>query len=212
MIALFWLSPAGYCQTNVQLLHQLVDESKSEHSRQTEARNRQSAASANEEVNKSQMGRLKSKYRELQFRFKALRLAIDAAQIGLQAAPVVSEIVSQQRLIMNLAADDPLLIALAYDVEADLAGQAQALLNYLYGLAISVGDLNQMKASDRKILFGHVLVELRRIAGASRGLAASLLGASRKKSLSGLNPFAGFVQEDKRLVEEIMRKVDMLKH
>ncbi|MEJ2881054.1 hypothetical protein [Pedobacter sp. GR22-6] len=211
-LVIFGFCSAGFSQTNVQLLHQLVDESKSEHSRQTEARNRQTVASANEEVNKGQMGRLKSKYRELQFRFRALGLAIDAAQIGLQAAPIVSEIVSQQRQILDLAADDPLLIALAYDVEADLAGQAHGLLNYLYGLAISVGDLNQMKASDRKILFGHVLVELRRIAGTSRGLSASLLGASRKKSLSGLNPFAGFVQEDKRLVEEIMRNFDSLKH
>lgn len=198
-------------QTNVVLLHQLVDQSKSENTRQKEVRDKQVLTSANEEVNRGQMAKLKTKYRELQTRFKVLGLAIDAAQIGLQAAPIISEIVEQQQQIISLASDDPFLIPLALDVEADLAGQAHLLGNYLYGLAISVGDLNQMKSSDRKILFGHVLVELRRIAGASRGLAQSLQYASNKKKLDRLNPFAAFVQEDKRLVDEIIRRVAILK-
>jgi hypothetical protein len=198
-------------QTNVVLLHQLVDQSKSENARQKQARDKQALVSASEEVNRGQMAKLKSKYRELQSRFKVLGLAIDAAQIGIQAAPVISEIVDQQQQIISLASDDPLLIALAFDVEADLVGQAHLLSNYLYGLAISIGDLNQMKPSDRKTLFGQVVVELRRIAGTSRGLAQSLRSASNKKKLDSLNPFAAFVQEDKRLVDDIMRKVNILK-
>nr|WP_121270942.1 hypothetical protein [Pedobacter schmidteae] len=197
-------------QTNVALLHQLVDQSKSENSRQKEARDKQAQASANEEINRGQMAKLKSKYRELQSRFRILGLAIDAAQIGIQAAPILNEIVAQQKLIFELAAEDPLLIPFAYDVEIDLIGQAHLLINYLYGLAISIGDLNQMKASDRKMLFGHIVVELRRIAGTSRGLVQSLLATSNKKAMDKVNPFAGFIQEDKRLVDEIMRRANIL--
>ncbi|RDC54332.1 hypothetical protein DU508_21665 [Pedobacter chinensis] len=211
ILGLLNLHGLAIAQTNVVLLHQLVDQSKSENTRQKEARDKQALASANEEVNRGQMAKLKSKYRELQSRFKVLGLAIDAAQIGIQAAPIISEIVDRQQQIISLASDDPLLIALALDVEADLVGQAHLLGNYLYGLAISIGDLNQMKSSDRKMLFGHVLVELRRIAGTSRGLAQSLQYASGKKKLDSLNPFAAFVQQDKQLVEEIMRRIDILK-
>lgn len=198
---------AAHAQVNVQLLHQLVDESKSEHSWQNQARDRQVIATANEEVNRTQMSRLKNKYRELQSRFHTLGLTIDAAQIGFQAMPIVAEIVRHQGLILELAREDPILIALAYQVEIDLADKAHALINYLYGLAISMGDLGQMKSSDRRILFAHVLTELSLIAGTSRGLASAMQYSSSKKSLQQLNPFAGFINEDKRLINSIIDKV-----
>ncbi|MES2446610.1 MAG: hypothetical protein V4546_05475 [Bacteroidota bacterium] len=202
----------GSAQVNVELLHQLVSESKSEHSRQNDAKNKQMVTTANEEVNRSEMGKLKAKYRELQSRFQTLGLAIDAVQIGLQASPVITEIIRQQGLIFQLAGNDPLLITLAYNAEIDMADQAYLLSNYMYGLSISVGDLNQMKASDRKILFGHIVTELQRIAGASRGLAAAMSYASRKKALQSLNPFGDFINEDKRLIDDILRKADILKN
>lgn len=198
---------AAHAQVNVQLLHQLVEESKSEYSRQNQARDRQMLNTATEEVNRSQMSRLKTKYRQLQSRFHSLGLAIDAAQIGIQASPIVAEIIQQQSLILEQAREDPMLIALAIQVEHDLAGKAHALINYLYGLAISIGDLGQMKSSDRRILLGHVLTELRGIAGASRGLASAMKYSSSKKALQQLNPFADFINEDKQLVNSIIDKL-----
>jgi len=206
---LFGLLQNAFCQLNVELIHQLVSESKSEHSRQDEAKNKQAVTSANEEVNKTQMSKLKTKYRELQKRFRTVGLAIDAAQIGLEASPVVSEIIRQQGIIYQLASDNPVLIALAFQTEKDLAGRARMLANYIAGLALSIGDINQMKASDRKILFSHALTELRLIEGASKGLAASMLQASYKRSL---NPFADFVNQDKQLVDDIIRNAAILKN
>jgi len=198
-----------YCQLNVQLIHELVSESKSEYSRQDEAKNKQAIASANEEVNKSQMNKLKTKYRELQTRFHFVGLAIDAAQIGLEAKPVVSEIVRQQKIIYQLASDHPILVALAYQTEIDLVDRAKMLANYIAGLALSSDDINQMKASDRKILFSHALTELRLIEGVSRGLAGSMLQASLKPTL---NPFQDFVNQDKQLVNDIIRNSAILKN
>jgi hypothetical protein len=206
---LFGLLQNAFCQLNVQLIHQLVSESKSEHSRQDEAKNKQGVTSANEEVNKTQMSKLKTKYRELQKRFHTVVLAIDAAQIGLEASPVVSEIIRQQAIIYQFASDNPVLIALAFQTEKDLAGRARMLANYIAGLALSIGDINQMKASDRKILFSHALTELRLIEGASKGLADSMLQATYKHSL---NPFADFVNQDKRLVDDIIRNAAILKN
>lgn len=199
----------AFCQLNVELIHQLVSESKSEHSRQEEAKNKQAVTSANEEVNRGQMTKLKTKYRELQSRFHTVGLAIDAAQIGLEASPVVSEIIRQQALIYQLASDNPVLIALAIDAEHDMVDRARMLANYIAGLALSIGDLNQMKASDRKILFSHALTELRLIEGASKGLAVAMIQAGRKRSL---NPFADFINEDKRMVDDILRNTKILKN
>ncbi len=206
---LFGLLQNAFCQLNVELIHQLVSESKSEHSRQDEAKNKQAVTSANEEVNRTQMSKLKTKYRELQSRFHTVGFAIDAAQIGLEASPVVSEIIRQQGIIYQLASDNPVLIALAFQTEKDLVDRARMLANYIAGLALSIGDINQMKASDRKILFSHALTELRLIEGASKGLAVLMLQATYKRSLK---PFADFVNQDKQLVDDILRNAAILKN
>ncbi|RZJ92805.1 MAG: hypothetical protein EOO20_00380 [Chryseobacterium sp.] len=208
MCIIFMLITPAVSQLNVQLLHQLVAESKSEYGRQQEARNKQAVASANEEVNRSQMSRLKIKYRELQKRFHTVGLAIDAAQIGLEASPIVSEIIRQQQIIFQQASDDPILVALAIQAETDMAERAKLLVNYIVALAVSIGDINQMKASDRKILFSHALTELRPIEGASKGLAMSMMHANRKNSD---NPFTEFINEDKRMVDDIIRNLERIR-
>lgn len=200
-----------HAQLNVELLHQLVQHSKDEYSRQQTARNRQALTSANEEVNRSKMGNLKQKYRTLQSRFHTIGLAIDATEIGIQAAPIIREIVEHQATIARLAGQDPMLIAMAYQTEADLADRGYRLSRYLYALAISIGDINQMKASDRRLLFGHVLTELRRIAGTSRGLAANMYHSNRKRILESTNPFGEYVNRDRQLVDNILSKLKQIR-
>ncbi|WP_196936700.1 hypothetical protein [Sphingobacterium hungaricum] len=197
----------GNAQLNVELLHQLVQHSKDENERQKTARTRQAVTSANEEVNRSKMADLKAKYRTLQKRFHAIGLAIDATQIGLQAAPIISDIVDHQATILGLAGQDPLLITMAYNTQVDLVDKAYRLSQYLYALAISIGDINRMKASDRRLLFAHVLTELRRMAGTSRGLATNMYYANRKRIRTSMNPFSEYVNRDRQLVESILTKI-----
>jgi len=200
----FGFSLKGLCQLNVELLHQLVAESKDEFSRQDEAKNKQAVTTANEEVNKSQMSKLKAKYRDLQNRFRFVGLAIDAAQIGVEATPIVNQIIRQQSSIFSLAQNRPVLIPLALGSEVDLSENASRLAAYIAGLALSIGDLNQMKASDRKILFGHVLNELKTIENISLGLLNSMINANSQKTG---NPFSGFINRDKELADQIKRNL-----
>lgn len=199
-------------QVNVELLHQLVAESKSENSKQNDVRTIQATVSASEVVNRSQMTNLKSSYRDVHNRFNTLGLVINAAEIGLEAQPIVDEIVAQQTMIVRQAENNPLLVLLAANSEADLANQAQLLINYVFGIVLSIGDINQMKASDRKILFSYVLTELRRIDGASRGLATALKNFTVQLQGKSANPFAAFVNQDRSLVDDIMSKTKALKN
>ncbi|GAA4196265.1 hypothetical protein GCM10022289_01710 [Pedobacter jeongneungensis] len=209
---LLLFSGHSYAQLNVALLHQLVGDSKTEHGKQSDARDRQAESTTNEEANKTLMIRLKDKYRDVQSRFKTLGLAIDAAQISLEAYPLINDIAKSQETIYSLCKQDPMLSVLAIQAEIDMGDRAYALLNFLYGISLSMEDINQMKQSDRKMLFSHVLTELRLIAGASRGLAVTLQYSSRKKVLKGLNPFSGFINSDKKLIDDILRKKDILKN
>lgn len=210
-LALLSLVKTGFAQTNVELLDQLVTESQSEHDRQTTARTNQATVTANEDVNRSQMTTLKTTYRNLQSRFHTLGLVISAAQIGLEATPLVNEIVSQQKLIVAQCQDNPVLILLAANSEADLANQATLLAEYCAGLILSLGDVNQMKASDRKMLFSYVISELRRIDGASRGLLTSITNFNNQLHSKSGNPFGSFINQDKNLVDDILRNAKALK-
>lgn len=195
-------------QLNVELLHQLVEHSKEEYDRQITARNKQATTTANEEVNREETSKLKTRYRQLHSRFQTLGMALQGLSMGLESAPIVTEIISQQKRIIGIVSTHPEFLLLAISAEKDMAEKAVQLARYLTGLFISIGDLNQMKASDRRILYGHVLQELRKIAGASRGLVATMYYSTRKKLLDSLNPFSGYINEDKRVVDNILTQLE----
>ncbi len=207
LLGISFSSPA---QLNVQLLHQLVEESKQENERQNQARDKQLTAMLNEELNKSEMGSFKSKYRQNMSRFKIIGTAVDALKVGFEASPLVEEIISNQQKMLSLVSSDPLLLLLAYDAEIDMGERAYDLLNYLYALMLSISDIHQIKSSDRKLLFGQVIIELRQIAGASKGLLMSMAYAKSKKTSERLNPFPDFINRDKALIDNIIRRENII--
>lgn len=198
---------AGFAQRkalNIAGIHQLVSDSKSEHERQKTARNRQSQNTANEQANKTLLFKLKDSYRLLQSRFSFLGKAVSAAEVGLNASPLVSRIIADQSRLYDAAARDPLLLPLVYQTEVEFVLRAKDLSGYLLGLVLSYGSLNQMKISDRKILFDHVITELQQIAALSSGLVRMLDQAALSSILMAINPFSDYISMDKSVVEDIL--------
>ena len=196
---------------NIAGIHQLVADSKSEYDRQNNTRNNQAVTTANEQANKTMLARLKNKYRELQQRFNTLGILIEAANIGIYASPMVNHIVQNQMEIYRIAQQDPLFIAMAYQTERDFVERSRSLLNYLIGLCASIGAVNQMKASDRKILFDHVLMELNSIQELSAKLLSAMQVSQTAGKLRSLNPFQNFIDQDKEIVQDIIRNAGYLK-
>jgi hypothetical protein len=204
-------SPAQKKAFNIAGIHQLVADSKSEFDRQNQARDKQAVTTANEQANKTMLARLKNKYRQLQERYYALGTVISAANIGIQAAPVVNQIVRNQSEIYTLARQDPVLTGIAYQTEVEFAGKARSLANYLVGLCASFGAVNQMKASDRKMLFDHILMELNTIQSMSANLVNAMHYSNIAGGLRSLNPFQTYVDQDKELAQDIIRNAGYLK-
>lgn len=213
LTVLFFILPFSRtkAQLNVQLLHQLVQHSKDEYDRQLSVRNSQAITAANEEVNRVETAKLKFRYRELHSRLQVLGTVLQGVSLGLESGPIVTEIIQQQQRMMDLFVVHPELLSLALEAERDMAAKARQLARYLTGLFMHIGDLNQMKASDRRMLYGHVLQELRAIAGASRGLAEMMVYSARKKLLDSRRPFSGYRNQDKRLVDQILRQLKEFK-
>ncbi|WP_183580269.1 hypothetical protein HDF18_13250 [Mucilaginibacter sp. X5P1] len=205
---------SAFCQQStidVVGMHQLIDQSKSEHTLQVEARNNQTTATANEQANLTLLAKLKNEYRTLQQRYNTLGTAIDITEIGIYATPMVKQIVSYQSQILQLTEKTPVLVVLGLQTEIEFAEKAEALLGYVTGLSLSIGDVNQMKASDRKILFDYVISELSRIQELSDNLVVTLQSSSLNSLLQSINPFQNYIDKDKSIVESILQNARYLK-
>ena len=192
-------------------IHQLIDQSKSEHSLQVDARNQQAVNTANEQANLTLLDKMKNMYRTLQQRYNTLGTAINIADIGIYATPMVNRIVSNQSQIIALAQQNPAVIALGYQTEIEFAEKAESLLGYVSGLVLSLGDVDQMKASDRKLLFDYVISELSRLQELSGNMLTLLQYNSLASVIKALNPFQDFINQDKAIVNRIIQNAKYLK-
>ena len=208
----FKLSAYAQQQTiDIVGMHQLIDESKDEHTAQVKARNQQAVNSANEQANRTLLDKMKNLYRTLQQRYNTLGTAITIANIGLEGEPMVKQIVSCQSQILQLAEKNPAIIALGYQTEIEFAEKAESLLGYVTGLTLSLGDINQMKASDRKILFDDVIAQLSRIQEIAGNMLILLQYNNLAAVLKALNPFQNFVDQDKSMINNILQNAKYLK-
>jgi hypothetical protein len=209
----FYLSPCLAQQSTIDIIgmHQLIDESKSEHNKQVTARNQQAVNTSNEAANMTLLAKLKNTYRTLQHRYNTLGTAITVADIGLEGEPMVRQIVNYQGQIMALAEKNPAIIALGYQTEIEFAEKAESLIGYVAGLTLSIADVNQMKASDRKLLFDYVIQQLSQI----QELAGNMLNLLHYNNLAAvlkaLNPYQTFIDQDKSIARDIIQNAKYLK-
>jgi hypothetical protein len=192
-------------------MHQLIDESKSEHTQQVSARNNQATVNANEAANLTLLAKLKNVYRTVQQPYNALGTAITAIDIGLGAKPMVTQIINYQSQITALAEKNPAIIALGYQTEIEFAEKAESLIGYVTGLTLSIGDVNQMKASDRKMLFDYVIYQLSSIQELSGNMLSLLQYNNLASVLKALNPFQNYINQDKSMINNILQNAKYLK-
>jgi len=106
---------------------------------------------------------------------------------------------------------NPAVAVLGYQTEIEFVDKAHSLLNYLIGLSASIGDVNQMKLSDRKMLFDFILSELNDIQDLSGNLVNSVAYANRSSLIRSLNPVQDYVDQDKAIAGEILNNAKYLK-
>jgi len=209
----FYLSPSFAQQSTIDVIemHQLIDQSKNEHTQQVNARNNQATVNANEQANLTLLEKMKNVYRTLQNRYNTLGTAITVADIGLEAEPMVKQIISYQGQVVKLVEKNPAVAVLGVQSEIEFVEKAEALIGYVTGLTLSIGDVNQMKPSDRKLLFDYVIQQLSRIQELSGNLVNTLSYSNLSSLLRALNPFQNYVDMDKNMAEDIIQNAKYLK-
>tara|TARA_R110002049_G_scaffold223441_4_gene395110 strand:+ start:2024 stop:2674 length:651 start_codon:yes stop_codon:yes gene_type:complete len=208
-IAFFFVfTITSHAQINVQLLHQLVDDSKKEYNLQKEAKDNQAKNAFNEEVNNNLFKTVKEKYRTVQDRFAKLSIAIDAVGIATTADPLIRSIIDNQQQIVFFCQDDPQLILFAIETEKVFVDRSYSLFNYLLGLSASIGVINQMKVSERRVLFQHIINELHDINALSYTTARTL--ESHIRSKMGGDPYLNYINQEMGIVNEIIANAKTL--
>jgi len=205
--------PAFCQQSTIDIveMHQLIDQSKNEHTQQVNARNNQATVNANEQANLTLLAKLKNVYRTLQQRYNTLGTAITVAGIGIEAEPMVKQIISYQGQIVKLVEKYPAVAVLGVQAEIEFVEKAEGLIGYVSGLTLSIGDVNQMKASDRKLLFDDVIQQLSQIQELSGNLVNMLRYSNLSSLLRALNPFQNYVDMDKNMAGDIIQNAKYLK-
>ncbi len=209
----FSFSPSMAQRSTIDIvgMHQLIDQSKDEHARQVNTRNNQATVNANEQANLTLLGKLKDIYRTLQNRYNTLGTAVSVANIGIEATPMVGQIIIYQGQIVKLVEKNPAVAMLGVQSEIEFVQKAEGLLGYVAGLTLSFGDVNQMKASDRKLLFDYVIQQLSQIQELSGNLVDTLSYSNLSSLLRSLNPFQNFVDMDKNMAGDIIQNAKYLK-
>ena len=124
---------------------------------------------------------------------------------------MVSQITQDQHRLYELTGKSPYLLPLVLQSEIDLLERSRDLVYYLAGLTASLGAVNQMKASDRRILFDHLLNELSVLRNLAAALVRSLEYGSLYAMIKNANPFSQYIDIDRAIIKDILENAKYLK-
>lgn len=191
------------------LIHVAVDHTLKEHERQKSIRNNQAVVTAEEEINRGKMSSFNRKYKQVKERLNSLSLLFDGAFMSMEAYPLLNSIVKTQQDIVREVQAAPYLIPLAISSEAQFVEKARSIIMFLTGLALTYGDINQMKAGDRKMLLHHAIDELYLLDGISTGLLNTINNIKLAQQLKKAQ-FETWVNRDKEIINDIITNAKVL--
>lgn len=108
----------------------------------------------------------------------------------------------------ELAKDNPKYTIFAHDSAKEFYQRAIALGTEVTN-AVTGGEVNMMNAGERHKLLNHIYTELRIVYASSFGMKNSIKWAIRRGFWQSLNPFSAWVNQDKQIMDEIMRNAKL---
>lgn len=136
---------------------------------------------------------------------RTVRNAITIKRIYETSQDIIIEVSETTRL----AAENPQYVIFAQEsasvFKARALGLASEIANVLEG-----GETNMMDAGERQKLLNHIDDEIRLIYGAAFGIKHSIRWAIRRGFWKSLFPFSGWMNQDIRIMNEIIAKAKTL--
>lgn len=117
---------------------------------------------------------------------------------------ILEDIVKYQKQVTEYAKDDPVLLLFAEKSEADFKKKSIDLIFYISDFVTKHDKDVLMDTGKRDELVAHIQRELRILRALSYSAKNQMYYASFGSKLEKLNPWQSYVNQDKRLVKEIL--------
>ena len=178
-----------------------------EYDTQTKLKNNQAISTATQTTARTQGSDFKDKVKIIHERLISLSVLISDGKTIFDAYDIVKDILNYQRQILSTIGSDPKLAPIAISSQAALVSRSNALIKYIELMVIAASDLNAMKSTDRRAIVGYIVNELRVIRGDAYSINQSLRWAKEGNYINSINPWARYVNDDKRLGDEILKNL-----
>jgi len=124
---------------------------------------------------------------------------------------ISTDIVRDVNKAMNLAGSNPVLLLFAEEGAREFKARATSLATEVTSFVTRGGSQNLMDSGERAKLLNRIVTEMTILRGIAYGMYRSMYWAKQRGILNSLNPYAGFINLDKRIADDIIRNAKYLK-
>jgi hypothetical protein len=126
-------------------------------------------------------------------------------------ADIGTDIVRDVGRATDIARSNPALLLFAEEGAREFKNRATALATEVGSFVTRGGRDNLMDSGERAKLLNRIVTELTILRGVAYGMYRSMYWAQQRGILNSLNPYAGFINIDKRIADDIVRNAKYLK-
>ncbi|MGJ1311722.1 hypothetical protein ACS126_06340 [Sphingobacterium lactis] len=126
-------------------------------------------------------------------------------------ADISTDIVRDVNKAMDIAGSNPILLLFAEQGAREFKTRATNLAAEVASFVTVGGRQNLMDSGERAKLLNRIVTELTILRGVAYGMHRSMYWAKQRGILNSLNPYAGFINIDKRIADDIVRNAKYLK-
>jgi hypothetical protein len=138
---------------------------------------------------------------------QALRTGLTVRQIG----QISGEIIHECDLMLATAKDAPYLLLFAEDVARQMKNRGVNLVSEVSDFVLKEGQNVLIDYEKRDALLRKIVLELRVMRALTYSMHRSMYWAKFNGIFRTLNPYRNFINQDKRMVDDIIYKLNLLK-
>lgn len=128
-----------------------------------------------------------------------------------EIANISVDIVQDVEKAMIIAKGNPVLLLFAESGAREFKNRATNLATEVAAFVLKDGKNNLMDSGERAKLLNRILTEMTILRGVAYGMHRNMYWAKQRGILNSLNPYAKFINMDKRIADDVIRNSRLVK-
>lgn len=128
-----------------------------------------------------------------------------------EIANISVDIVQDVEKAMIIAKGNPVLLLFAESGAREFKNRATNLATEVGAFVLKDGKNNLMDSGERAKLLNRILTEMTILRGVAYGMHRNMYWAKQRGILNSLNPYAKFINMDKRIADDVIRNSRLVK-